>query len=291
MKLEKFNVNLSEGKLEDLKAVYVGEGPNKISEHVFNRLVSIDAAVANNPNKKYLQWMCKRMSEEHDHQNLVRLQHLIPAFEDLIKRNQLQGADKDINSYKKIENLFDKTNKVKENPEETDSIKKFKELAIINGELILDNGKCLIVKPKTKESSIIYGSGTTWCTSAGVAFNYFNNYYNNQGVSLYYILVKLKDVPKNWKKIAFAQYPKLIKGTALSQPRWEVFDSQDKHIPENEYIPFLDSLGAYDKCPCGTGPGSQKVFLPSNPKLSANFCTSCRKKWEATPKEFEHLFK
>ena len=83
MNLTNFNVLLTEGRIDDLKAVYVGEGPNKIPEHMFNRLLQIDPS----ENKKYFQWMCIQMAKEqgHDHLNMSRLQNLIPTFDNLIK--------------------------------------------------------------------------------------------------------------------------------------------------------------------------------------------------------------
>jgi len=49
-----------------------------------------------------------------------------------------------------------------------------------------------IVAPKTAEASCHYGSGTKWCTAAK-GNNFFDQYYNQKGITLYYLLPKSVD--------------------------------------------------------------------------------------------------
>ena len=185
MNLIELNVFLIEGRIDDLKAVYVGEGPNKIPEHLFNMLLQIDPS----ENKKYFQWMCIQMAKEQGstHEKLSSIKTLIPLFHDLIKRNRLQGTEKDIMTYPKIESLFDKIHWIDNNPTESESLKKIKEEGINRKEVVFENKNALVLRPRSRESSIIYGSGTKWCISAKDTKerDWFTTYFYNNHYTIY----------------------------------------------------------------------------------------------------------
>jgi hypothetical protein len=243
MKFSDFNKILCEGKVDDLRTQYVTT--NKIPEHAFERLVEIDKT----DTKKYLQWMCKRFSEERDHQNLVRLQKYIPFFDDLVNKNKIQGAERDINYYKTIEMLYDKVKHFEENKEAAKTGGEIEREIAAGADKVFENDKVLIVKPKTKEASCKYGAGTKWCTAATDSSNWFKQYYLDRGVTLYYVIPKIKDVPKFWHKIAIA-----VESNG-NKTAWDETDNSPEINPDctqqearhgmkmERVLPFFKSLG------------------------------------------------
>lgn len=225
MKLKQFTIILTEGKIDDIKKIYVDT--NKITDQAFNKLIEIDKT----DTKKYLQWMCKRMSEERSPQNLTRLESLIPTFETLVNKNKLQGVDKNIDTYKNIESLYDKVKHFEENPEEAKSEKEKERDIKAGAEKIFENDKVLVVKPLTVEASCLYGAGTKWCTAASSSHNRFNQYFNSGGDTFYYVITKLtENVPKNYEKIAVQVSPN---GSITA------WDAQDTPHKLAEVAPFL----------------------------------------------------
>ncbi|KAA6358428.1 MAG: hypothetical protein EZS28_046045, partial [Streblomastix strix] len=59
-------------------------------------------------------------------------------------------------------------------------------------EIVYESGRYTIVVPKTREASILYGTGTKWCVSAKVSENYFEHY--SSSGPLYMIFDKANNV-------------------------------------------------------------------------------------------------
>jgi len=190
----------------------------------------------------------------HDHLNMSRLQNLIPTFDNLIKRNMLQGPDRDLNvkTYPTIEALFDKIHWIDQNPLESENFQAIKEYAKTRekNELIFENNKTIVLRPRNKENSIFYGGGTKWCTTASLSQNYFNNYYNKDGDTLYYIIPKINDIPDHFEKVALRLGPKCRGGL------WEeIENSQNTPIPPKIFKEFLNKLGIPWADPSDPKPG------------------------------------
>lgn len=110
--------------------------------------------------------------------------HTISKFKDLSQR--ASGNERDINYWRKqgfaafekyVSSLSASVSKrqTKTAIKSKDAIK------------ILENDKAVVVVPVTKDASILYGKGTTWCTAATTSKNYFDEYYRD-GITLIYFL-------------------------------------------------------------------------------------------------------
>ncbi len=93
-----------------------------------------------------------------------------------------------------------------------------KETKLKEAEKVYETDKVLIIIPKTHSASMLYGSGTKWCTS-GKSCRYWEDY-TKRGTRFYYIIDKIKK-----KKYAVAMY--------LSGEK-EVYDEVDNQISYNK---------------------------------------------------------
>jgi hypothetical protein len=86
--------------------------------------------------------------------------------------------NKDLNSYKKMDDLYDVTEKFQEkNPEMT---KAAQEKVIKSGvKKLIDTKDFKALIPTTKEAACLYGANTKWCTAA--EDNNMFDHYNDQG--------------------------------------------------------------------------------------------------------------
>ena len=206
---------LNEGKLENLKAMYVSddrrgrENKNKIPEHVFKELSEID------PTLKYLQWMIIRYLKEGSQGGSLEriLAATVPEFEALVKDKKIRGTDANFEQFPTVETMVDAVNKAK-GPSHSEAKRGVKDFSkdIDPNDVVFENDKCVVVQPKDTKSSIRYGRGSTWCTAADSSNNLFNSYYHDQGANLYYILVKDPNHPKYnaetlMNKFAAVMYP------------------------------------------------------------------------------------
>jgi len=166
---------------------------DKINQSSFDRLVEIDPT----PQKKYVDWMAKTFVDLKMHHLDIGKFEIIKDFYTLAEKGIIKN--KDIYSYKNIEAVYDEVKKhedVKTKGEIEKTVKKE------GTKVILDNDKVTIVQPVSREASCFYGKGTKWCT-AGDVYNYFNSYFWEKGVNLYYVLPKVEGM----EKIAIAVYP------------------------------------------------------------------------------------
>lgn len=123
----------------------------------------------------------------------TQLTSLVNDFHKYSELNLIK--DKDIYAYDDIENIKNVIKTAKEKK----SISELKKSQTIV--LYEDNDK-LLVKCLTKESAILYGKNTQWCTS-GVNDNKFDNY-TAKGILIYFIYKHPPaDSDPNWHKIAF----------------------------------------------------------------------------------------
>lgn len=209
------NEVLVEGKVDDLKAKYA----DKIRGEIFDKIVAIDPT----KQKKYLPWILKVLSQEGvNDSNMDQLREtdygpgLIKAFDRLLTMNKLQGADRDIFTYKTIEALYDKVKHYIDLSAGYDAIKsknkEEKEKKEEGSKTVFENDLIKVVWTSKKCASDIYGAGTKWCIAAtNPAYQgYFDKYMLGDKKNIYMFIFKpaaLKKYPKldsmNLNKVAF----------------------------------------------------------------------------------------
>ena len=201
---------LIEGRVEDVKKKY---------PILADRVVLLKDPSGNN---KYLMWMAK----EWDKGILLnRINQVVVSFHKNIQR--FKGKDKDINSYDSIVELEDKINSLSE----LSKTQKKKVVKNKEADIVFENENVIIVEPKSHKASCYYGSGTKWCSTER-SNKYWEEYYLESFVTLYYILNK--KVPKwhRYNKVAVAVYPQKRKAQ-------EVFDALDHRMLYQEANKFF----------------------------------------------------
>jgi len=132
---------------------------------------------------KYLQWIVKLYI--HDPKFKLEDTGKVKESLELFDNNKVKLKQKDIYSYKSLDQLMNITDQFKG----VKSVDKQIELEIKKGniEVFYKDSKMTIYVPKTEDASCLLGAGTRWCTSS--KFNNKFDYYNKQG-PLYILFVK-----------------------------------------------------------------------------------------------------
>lgn len=170
-------INLFEAvNLDDIHAKYY----NYIPQQDFFKIVSSDPTWnQDKPQKmgKYGKWLLSLYKNKR-----LKLEDLYKAKEYLSYFNQYSNViqNKDINTYKSLNDLYNVVSTYMDNPNQAsskkDAIRKIKEGA----QKVYEDNNWLIIVPHTQEASCYYGKGTQWCTAASKTNNMFD-YYNEQG--------------------------------------------------------------------------------------------------------------
>lgn len=181
---------------EQLQAFALKKGEALTNQDVFGMLAAADPT----KNKQFLQWLIKIYLQGN-----LRLEDTYKATEYLtvfIKaKPKLQPAERDINRYQSLIELYQAVTRFREQPEEMESGKEqqravAKEMHSEEHAEILWNDNILkVVIPKTEEASCYFGRNTEWCTAATTSTNRFSSY-SDRG-PLYIILDKTKN--KRWQ--------------------------------------------------------------------------------------------
>lgn len=153
---------------------------SNIPQDEFNEIVSSDPTWnSDKPNKmgKYGKWLLSLyMSKRLKLEDLYKAKTYLSYF---VKYNNVID-NKDINTYKSLNDLYSVVSNFIENPDQAtskqDAIRKLKEGA----EKVYEDNEWLVIIPHTEEASCYYGKGTQWCTAADKSSNMFD-YYNEQG--------------------------------------------------------------------------------------------------------------
>ena len=118
-----------------------------------------------------------------------------------ITNEQLVGEEKEINYKDHTSLTFDQLSDAVKTAQDAREKAEEKKMAksVIPGEDYRKLDKISphfeIVVPTSTKASCIYGAGTKWCTAANPKFskNYFEEYYDENGYTLYYVLPKKVD--------------------------------------------------------------------------------------------------
>ena len=196
--------------LESLKGatkLYVTTG--KISQDDFNKLIEADPT----RQKKYLEKLSKFYLEVRD---IDKLKELVLIYDRLVSKKLIDKRD--INQFKDFQEFKDLVEQLsgEKSKREVKELVKSKDV-----DIILNNDKFLIVRPKSHAASCIYGAGTKWCTTER-SDKHWKRYYEENLVTFYYILNKQLDQSNDLYKIAVAVYP--------DENRKEVYDAKDNWI-------------------------------------------------------------
>lgn len=155
------------------------------------------------PQKKYMFWMAKQLVAKNA--TIDQLRNTIEEFELFLRRGRVK--DKDINTYKDynaLKTVVDELNErgVKSNKELEDDY-----------EVVEDSPELYIAVPHTHEASrklglskFAYrkreeggGADSAWCTTFKTD-SHFLDYYYNQKITFYYVLVKSEEMKAKLKK-------------------------------------------------------------------------------------------
>lgn len=153
---------------------------SNIPKDEFNEIVSADPTWnSDKPNNmgKYGKWLLSLyMSKRLKLEDLYKAKTYLSYF---VKYNNVID-NKDINTYKSLNDLYSVVSNFIENPDQAtskqDVIRKIKEGA----EKVYEDNEWLVIIPHTEEASCYYGKGTQWCTAADKGSNMFDHY-NEKG--------------------------------------------------------------------------------------------------------------
>jgi hypothetical protein len=205
-------MKLLEG-LANAKRDYVekkdANGKSLMSEEELQHLAMQDPT----PNKKYVEWMCKRAVEEHTHNF-----RFIKRFDDLCNKGIITAPKNDIYQYKTIEAAMDVIPDVEKAKSHIDVEKEKEDKDMVEGAQVREFPKATIYKLTKKEASKHTGAGANWCIARqDDQLSQFDNYYYNQSCEVYYV------VPKG------ALLKKLAKWAIISRPdgKREYWDQAD----------------------------------------------------------------
>jgi hypothetical protein len=189
---------------------------------------AIDRAIAANPilepvlkrwfsdlKPKYFPWVInviKDLELFHPYEDSKYLSDLRTTINDFDKFSDLNVIkNKDIGSYEDWDTVSKAVEEAKKRKEEIEIQKANKKNST---QKIYEDEQYLVMQPKNKESSCVYGKGSQWCISATQSKNYFDEY-TEKGVKFVFIVNKQSN-----DKDAIAYHPKVSN-------KLEIFDVQD----------------------------------------------------------------
>jgi hypothetical protein len=167
---------LNEAKIEDIYSKYYSD----IEQEIFNQVISADPTTVVKDNNTKMGMYSKWLLQLYKSKNLLiedlyKATNYLSKYHDLKRTNKLSGKDADINSYKSLPDLLDIIMSIggTGSVAEDESYLLTDRYYINSGEaeLFYENGKYLIVIPKTLEASQFYAYNSKasdkkseWCT-------------------------------------------------------------------------------------------------------------------------------
>ena len=112
-------------------------------------------------------------------------------------------------------------------------------------EVLIENEKFLLLRPKTHRGSLKYGNGTRWCTAAKDGLRTFQNY-TNEG-NIVYLIDKVGDKKTNYHSMAFnLQHKMPLSGEILIYNAYDSrvteYDMTKNGWKENDVVSILFSV-------------------------------------------------
>jgi len=201
---------LIEGRVEDVFAKHISNGPPQIEKIYYDEIVPGSENI--NPKHKYLEWITKNWSPtdveglEVKH-NLKEILLAVAKFDNQSQRLKI----KDLNQYKNLDQLFDTLQELGQTARRTVEISD-------EVEKVYEDNRFVVVVPKTHKSSCYYGAGTKWCTASKDTESHFSTY--KSGGELYYIIDKTLPTSSPFYKVALNK-----KIAGLVEDFWDVQDN------------------------------------------------------------------
>ena len=144
-------------------------------------------AVAEPVKGKYLQFLVNMyIKKQFKIEDLGRLKGDLAQFE----KFKLKIANKDISSYKSLNDLYDAIEPFEAKEVELSGKKKDKMVKNAGVKKLIDTPHFKVIIPKTEEASKFYGKGTKWCTAAEADKKCLFSLYNAIG-ELYIIIATI----------------------------------------------------------------------------------------------------
>jgi hypothetical protein len=185
-----------------------------VSEEIFERFLEVDIT----PTKKFIEKMCEFFVSGSSEGEIVE------TFEKAISLSERNILTFDISLIKSLSEI-QKLISEKENYQSRSERKS-------NIEVVYEDSRFKVVKPKTKEEAILYGKDTEWCISA-LKTNLFNNYYYKQEFTIYIIIDKTKNDRSPYSKIAV-----LVHKGGYVDSVWDSNDTEDGFVETMKDIGF-----------------------------------------------------
>jgi len=185
-----------------------------LSKRHFGEMLSGDPT----KNKKYLEWMCKRASEEtRTNEYIIKL---IKKFDQLVVKGA--ALEKDIHAYKTTEDL----EKALEAPSARQALRAIKREKEKDTQKVFENDKVLIISPRTLEAMQKYGRGAKWCLTDK---DYWESYVLEDKTKIYILIDKTKN-----KKYAII---------VEEDSEYKIWDEMDHWLEYKQQNQLLNNLG------------------------------------------------
>lgn len=155
-----------EDKLPAIQAKFVGDGPKKFSQELFDKLVSLDPTT----NHNYSEWILNKYNKIQDKSEFDKYGDKIFKSLELFNRIKNKFPFKDINQYQTILDLVTAAEQVQNELDATELEKgKSKKDKYSEYKIIENNDWTVYEIPQGRDDlekmSCELGSGTSWCTA------------------------------------------------------------------------------------------------------------------------------
>jgi len=242
---------LNEGQVEDLLAANPQLQP------------AVDAGITN---LNQLKWLLRMEKFEP----IADIAGLIPAFE----KNKQRLVIKDLNLYKNTNDLRAALEAAGESKGQ-----QRRQLKESESDIVYQDEQWLVVMPHTRESSIQWGKGTTWCTAATQSANLFYNYVGRKlrDIILFYILKKRADstVDPNAKlSVGFIGGKPTLDGkkggVSVNASNEGLTQESLKEILGSEFDPIMSAMESHSSKLKGQHPAKvamQKLAMSKDPNV------------------------
>jgi len=184
-----------------------------ISDEVFNTFLEVDIT----PTKKFIEKMCEFFVAGSSEEEVIE------TFEKAISFSERQILSFDISlisSIQELQNLISTKENYQSRSEKKSGV-----------EVVYEDSRFKVVRPKTEEEAILYGKDTEWCISA-LKDNQFNKYYHKQNLTIYIIIDKTLNDRSPYSKIAV-----LVDEYNNIHSTW---DSTDKRVDFDDVMRKID---------------------------------------------------
>lgn len=247
--------------IEDKRVAKTYLDTGKITPEEYDTLINLVPT-------KYVGWVSKRYITG-EMKDLDTLRNTIEEFDAFVRSSKIKGADSNIQAYK----TFDQLQKIVDDLNRSPNQQTKKELKG-DFDVVVDNEDLRIVVPYTHEASRKLGltpieqggfafrdckgggKDSAWCTTHSSSENW-DEYYYNQYVDFFYILVKSDAIKARLKEAGFDSSAYVFaltripgaEGTVTAQTNegsyvsYDGYDGRDRQIEKNRLKQWMSIVG------------------------------------------------